>query len=101
MTSKPRPGERYSDYLARYARELLLRAGASETESSDFCEVLVIRTNVLKASITDAGTQLMDWRAEKRALARDIRTERRRRVDAGYLSADIDAPVFLNGDTAW
>ena len=103
MKVEPRPGERVSDYLERYAHELLMRAGARETEAPDFADVLVCQSgrDILRMTFADARERLEGWRAEKRETAEQFREDRWRRRAAGYLGLEPDEPVYLNGVTAW
>ena len=84
-------------------------AGASETEARDLAPVMFINgwsgiraTKPSEKVISDAGTWLQDWRKERQGLAAWVRTERQKRVDAGYHSKiKVSDPVYLNGETAW
>ena len=107
MTTTPRPGETVSSYLLRCAQELLRRAGASEPEVSDYCEIFVqiptyrgMQTfNGWKVEI--AKHWLNEWRSERKTLAAYVREDRKKTISAGYKSIGVEAPVCLNGHTKW
>jgi hypothetical protein len=90
--------------------KVLQEAGASEAEASDLAPVLHINGwNLLLFQplgnhpkyLQDAGTWLNDWRNEKRQLAKEVRSDRQKRLDAGYRSIPVGDPVYLNGRTSW
>ena len=81
MTAKPKPGERMSDYLTRCVAESLRRTGASESEVSDFADILLIQCcDARTLTPSDALCYLESWREERRMIAgrtRELRAERR------------------------
>ncbi len=104
MTTKPKAGERMSDYLERCGGEMLRRAGASESEVADFADALSIQCNdPRKLTHSDASVWLTDWRNDRREQAIITREYRTRRIESGYTinAVPVDAPVYLNGVTAW
>ena len=99
---KPTLGERVSHYLARVAHERLMRAGASETEAADLCEIAVVEIgNCENWKVDDARVYLETWREGRRLTAAQFRADRTARLEAGYRSAPVADPVYLNGGTAW
>ncbi len=109
MTTKPRPGELVRDYVERCAAELLRRAGASESEVSDYADIFAGIPNWSGVHTfrgwtpSDAALWLNEWRAERRELAQLTREDRERRINAGYAlnCSPVGAPVYLNGVAAW
>ena len=82
--------------------------GATETEARDLANVMYINgwyalraTKPSKHVLDDVFVWWVDWRAEKRALAAEIRKDRSRRLISGYNAAPIESPVYLGGETAW
>lgn len=103
MTTKPKPGERVCEYLERCAAEALRRAGASETETADFADTLVVwfGNDCRTLRTADVAVLLNDWRVDRAEQAAICRAARRARLDAGYFGQDVSDPVYLNGSTAW
>ena len=86
----------------------LRMVGATETESRDLAEVMhingwhaILATKPSKQLLDDVFVWWVEWRAEKRALAAEIRKDRSKRLIAGYNAAPIESPVHLGGETAW
>ena len=90
--------------------EVRLRmVGASATEASDLAPIMHLNgwdaIAAVKPSaqlLSDCGAWLMDWRAERRQIARNVRADRQRTKDAGYRAPNQDAPVYIGcGVTEW
>jgi len=82
--------------------------GASIAESRDLAPIMHIEgwfnlpaVKPSRQCLEAAGTWLMDWRAEHKQMARTVRDNRRKTLDAGYHGIPIESPVYFNGETSW
>jgi len=82
--------------------------GASVSEARDLAPIMHIEgwfdlpaVKPSRQCLEAAGTWLMDWRAERKQMAREVRANRSRRIDAGYRSVPVEDPVIFNGETKW
>jgi len=83
--------------------------GASETEAGDLAPHMhlngwfEIPAHKPSAKVqADCGIWLMDFRAERKQIARAVRATRERTRDAGYMAASNDVPVYVGcGMTKW
>lgn len=83
--------------------------GATADEASDLAPIMHLNGwfeipahKISERVANDCGQWLMDFRTERKQIARNVRADRQRTSDAGYHTLPMDAPVYVGcGVTRW